>query len=532
MAATMVAFVFLLLPVFYMFYGVSFFKIIGATTFTFLSFVTSRAALNLLATSLEFAVPHAVIAVGLGVLYAWFIARTDIPGKKIFELLPLLGLTIPFVVKAFSWTFLFAPTSGLINVALKLAFGSGAPVFNVFSMLGLILAAASGGIPLAYLITLPAMRSIDFSLEEASKISGNGLLRTLRKVTLPLVMPAVLSAFLLITISGFDNFDYPFIIGQPAGIHVLATEVYFYAAERSPPSYGDAAIISAFYILITLILVGVYIWMTHRSYKYTTVTGKPSARTLYKLGSWKVAGVLVCFAIMAFDFFLPFAAIVFVSLTSLATFAGNHVLIKFNFPQAYITAIHIPLFYQALTDTLEIALSSAVLITIAGTILAYAALRNKTRGARFAEIVSTIPLAFPGIVYAVGLFWMFLILPGANSLFGTIWPLMIALTVVRLPAATRIISANLVQISKELEETSQVVGSSLLRTLRKITLPLITNAIADCFGYNFVDSMRELGAVIMLSSPSALAFTVLITDYYEAEQGSLSTVAAASVMLT
>jgi iron(III) transport system permease protein len=530
---SLVLFVLLLIPVFYLIIGASFFPEIGQPTFTFLQFVTSKNAAVLVSNTLEFSISHAAIAVALAIVYAWLVARTDIPGKRIFELLPLLGLSMPLLVKALAWTFIFDPRVGIANTLLNSLFGTAAPIFNIYSMGGLIFAGAMGAIPIAYLIILPAMKSYDPSLEEASFLVGHRMLKTFTKVTASLILPAIISAFVLLVVSGMDNFDYPFIIGGPANIHVLSTEVYFWAQGRSPPSYGSAGVISILYLLITLVSVGIYLWITRRAYKYVVITGKTSSGSsgIRKLRKWKIPAFIVCSVILLFEFGFPFLAIVFESTTNFFI-VGFSKGLRVNFPLWFVNATNLPLFYQSIYDTIAMALITGIGATAFSFILSYTALKSKVKGARLTEYISNIPLAFPGVVYGIALFWTFLLLPGVNLLYGTVWPLVISVLFIRLPVSTRIISGNMVQISNELEEASHVGGATFVRTFGKILVPLMKNGLINSFIYTFVESMRELGAVIILVTPQTAVFTTLILDYYNDNTLSFGIVAAASVMLT
>jgi len=511
--------------------GISFFPEIGTPTFNFLDYIISLSGQKVMETTLLYSLGHATLAVTMAAIYAWIVARTDLPAKRIFELLPVLALTLPLVVKAFAWTFLLNPASGILNILSETLFGPNAPTFNVNSFPGLLLVSSVGGVPLAYLILLPAMRSIDSSFEEASRLAGHSTLATTLAIDIRLLLPAIGSAFLLAVVGGLNNFDYPYIIGNPAGIHTLSTEVYYYASLRSPPSFGDSGNIGIIYMATTLIGVTLYIWLTRKTYRFAAITGKGARQVPLKLKKLKVVAVFVCVAILFMEFILPFAAILLVA-TSNVYVTGSLTHLNWDLQSNFIKASQIPLFYQSLYTTLEMAIVTAIAGTSIGAILSFVSFKSKTRGARLAEYISALPLTVPNTVYSIALFWMFLLLPGVNKLYGTIFPLVIALIFIRLPQATRIISGNLVQVSNELEEASQVAGSRFSRTFFRISMPLVKNALINSVIYYLVDSLRELGAVIILATPAATAFTVMLLGYYNSNTLAEGVVAAGSVMLT
>jgi iron(III) transport system permease protein len=525
-----ILFALLILPVVVLIIGVSFFPVIGAATFTFASFITSAYARGLVATSLAYAIPSAVFTVVLATVYCWIVARTDIPAKRFFEALPILGLTMPILVKAFAWEFLLNPANGILNLVSRTAFGAFAPVFNVESLAGLIFVTAVGGVPLAYLIIMPAMRSVDSSFEEASRVAGRGPLGTAYAITSRLLLPALGSALLLAIIGGLNTFDYPLILGQPARIQTLSTEVYYWTTTHTPPSYGDGGLVSILYMAITLVAVTLYIWFTRRTYRFATITGGVRRRIPQSLKRWKAVALVVCLSILFLEFMLPFFAIVLVSTTNI--YVTGSLAFNWNFPSSYILASQVPFFYQSLVATMEIGIAAAVGATAIGAVISYATLRSKTKSARLVEYVTSVPLTVPSIVYGIALFWMFLIVPGFNRLYGTVIPLVISVTFVRLPFASRIISANLVQVSNDLEEASQVIGARFSRTFFRISLPLIRQALISSFVFVLVDSLRELGAVIILVTPSAFAYTVLLLTYYHVNTLSGNVLAAGSVVLT
>ncbi len=519
----------LILPVIALVVGVSFFPVIGSETFSFASFIGSAYARGLVATSLEYSIGSASLTLLLTIPYCWIVAKTDLPAKRVFEALPILGLTLPIIVKAFAWEFLLNPANGIINTVFR-ALGATGPIFNVETMAGLIFVTGLGGVPLAYLIIMPALRSIDSSFEESSRVAGRGPLDTAFLITGRLLLPAVGSAFLLAIIGGLNTFDYPLILGQPARIQTLATEVYYWADTNTPPSYGNAGLVGILYMAITLVALTLYIWQTRRTYRFAALTGRVAGGISLKLGRWKFAAVLVCLSVLFFEFVLPFLAILLVSTTNIYITASMK--FNWNFPSAYVQASQLPFFYDSLRATLLIGLSAALGATMIGAVISYATLRSANKRARLVEYVTSFPLTVPSVVYGISLFWRFLIFPGFNKLYGTVIPLIISVTFVRLPFASRIISANLVQVSHDLEEASQVVGSRFSRTFLRVTVPLIRQGLINSFVFVLVDSLRELGAVIILVTPSAYAYTALLLTYYHVNTLSGNVLAAGSVFLT
>jgi len=525
-------FMLLLIPVFALLVGLSFFPSLGTTSYSLVGYLTLPSTLSVVESTLEFSIVSAVFTTIFAVFYAWFIARTDVYGKRFLELLPVLGLSVPLLFKAFAWSYLLNPNAGIINVILNHILGRGVLNFDIYSMGGLIFAQSFTNVPLAYLVILPAMKSMDSNLEEASRIAGKGILATFRDVTFPIVRPAVLSAFVLAIIGGVGTLEFPYILGLPGRVHVLATEVLFWTQERVPPAYGTAAEVSVLYALITLVAVTFYIWSTRRAFRFQVVTGRSVSHGVQKLGRMKYLALLICFGIVFFEFVLPFLTLFLMSISNI--YGSQLVNLKFIFPNAYINALEIPGLFSSLQTSIEFGLIAATAATVVGSLLSYAAYKVKGRGARLAEYISALPLAFPGVVYGVALFWTFLLVPGLHLIYGTIWPLVISLVFIRLPFSTRIVSGNMVQVSNELEEASQVSGSGFLRTFTRILLPLTRAGLFNSFVYTFIDSLRELGGVILLATAQSMTFTVLLLHFYNTATlfSDINVVAAASVMFT
>ncbi len=217
-------FLLLLIPVFALLVGLSLFPSLGTTTYSLVGYLTLPSTLSVVESTLEFSIVSAVFTTIFAVNYAWFIARTDVYGKRFLELLPVLGLSVPLLFKAFAWSYLLNPNAGIINVILNHILGRGVLNFDIYSMAGLIFAQSFTNVPLAYLVILPAMKSMDSNLEEASRIAGKGILATFRDVTFPILRPAIFSAFVLAIIGGVGTLEFPYLLGLPGRVHVLATD--------------------------------------------------------------------------------------------------------------------------------------------------------------------------------------------------------------------------------------------------------------------------------------------------------------------
>ncbi len=515
-----------LLPIFYLYYGAYLFGSGG------IDFSVFSKEFTPLVHTLETGLGAAITSTALGSIYAWIVARTDVPAKRLLNAIPLLALTMPLLTKGFGWIFLFSPQIGLVNGALMGLFHLPSAPFDIFGMWGIIFATGIGGTPLAYLIMKPALDSFDPSLEESSRVAGNSPFRTFTRVTLPGILPAVASVFFLLFIDSMSLLDYALILGEPVRYNTLATEVDYWASESIPPHFGYAATIGVEYIAITLILVTIYVWFTRKSFSYAVIGGKGSRDTVNKLRRWKIPAFLVCITIFTFAFVLPFAMLLFMSFTRSYSFIHGTVIATYWLGN-WTKALSMPLLWQSFYTSIFFAVAAGILSTVVAIFLSYGFLKSRVRGARYLEYISYMPFVIPGIVYGLALFWTFLFLPGVSDLlYGTIWPMVIAVTFVYLPKSVRMISANMVQISNELEESPRVSGLGWWRSFWRVVLPLIKGGIVNSFLYTFIDSIRELGAVILLTTSSTIVLDVLLLELWTTQASSLGVVSAASVIVT
>jgi len=516
-----------LLPIFYLYYGAYIFGHGTIDVGVFSQEITP------LINTIETGIGGALIATSLGSIYAWIVSRTDVPGKRLLNAIPLLALTMPLLTKGFGWIFLFSPQIGLVNGVLVSLFHLSSPPFNIFGAGGIIFATGVGGMPLAYLIMKPALDSFDPSLEESSRVVGNSPVRTFLRVTLPGILPALASVFFLLFIDGMSLLDYALILGEPVRYNTLATEVDYFASEAIPPHYGYAATLSLEYIAMTLILVTIYVWLTRKSFTFAVISGKASRETVNKLRKWRIPAFIVCFGIFTFSFILPFVTLLFISFTKSFTFLAGGQLIATYWLGNWTQALSLPLLWQSFETSILFAVAAGVLSTVIALFLSYAFLKSRMRGARYLEYISYMPFVIPGIVYGLALFWTFLFFPGvSNVLYGTIWPMVIAVTFIYLPKSVRMISGNMVQISNELEESPRVCGVGWWRTLWRVVIPLVKGGMVNSFLYTFVDSIRELGAVILLTTSSTIVLDVLLLNLWTTQAAALGEVSAASVLVT
>lgn len=464
-------------------------------------------------------------------LYAWLVNRTDVPGKRFLSLLPFLGLAMPGEVRAIGFVFLLAPRVGMINLAFDNLLHVSFPLFNIYSGWGLVLLHTVGGFPFYYLMFTVLIRGIDTSLEDASLVSGASVFTTIRRVTVPLLVPGMIPAVIASSLVGFSNFDYPFILGQArsAGVNTLATSVFNAVAEDTPPSFSTATALSLIYLMITLVSLVIYVLVLKKGYRYVSNRGT-TIPTTYSLGIGRYLGLLYCLIVLVVTIFLAMFIIAYVSFLPFYSFDPS-TLARFTLSNYTALFTSFPLFWGAFQTSIILAMVTGIAASFVATFIAYAVIKGGL-GVKIFEYFNFLPIAIPGVVYGLALLWTFLYIPVLSRyLYGTNWPLIIALVLAWTPFSVRIIAPSLLQIHDEVEESALLTGAKWTRFYRTVLLPMLKLAFLTSFFYVFLDSFRELGIVILLTTPTSYTLTTFIADLFTSSATQLPVAAATGVIM-
>ena len=443
----------------------------------------------------------------IGVLLAWAVSRTDVPGKALIQATASLSYLSPPFLTAIAFVYLFSPNAGLINVFMRDVAGLPWLTFNIFSMTGLVLVTVLHTFPFVYLLASSALTSVDASYEEAAQILGASKLRTAISVTAPLVAPAILSGTLLAFVNAIALFGSQAIIGLPGRIVTLPTRIY--ALFDYPPEYGLASALSLVFIVITV--VALYMqraFLARRS--FVTVAGKGARPQLMSLGRarWLLFGLAVLAFLIAIV--APYATLIAVSLSKSwgldfwkgLTLSNYHfILVEYNVTQ------------RAIGNSLMLAVIAATLAVLLGAVIGWIDLRTRVPGRKLLDYAALIPLGLPGIVVAVALIQFWLKMPLA--LYGTLAILLLAYVGRYIPLGVRAANTSLRQIDPSLEESAQILGSSWLTTMREITLPLMRPGLFAGWLLVFVPVIQELSASILLFTSHSITLAVAVYNLYE-----------------
>src|SRR6266508_827974 len=478
------------------------------------AYSASSQAGRMMLNSLEFAVGSGALALAIGTLLAYVQVRTDAPLKGLFFAASLVPLIIPGILYAAAWIFLADPRIGLINVVLfEPILGHG--LFNTFSMWGMIWVQGLHLAPIAFLLMGAAFRSMDPSLEEAALMAGAPRHLLLRRITMPLVRPAIVSAILLMFVQSLESFEVPGLLGLQNGIYVFTSRIYF-VLRQFPIDYGAAGAYALGLLAFAVVGVAASGWLSGKAFR-------PRPMELGRARPLVGALVVLFFAVAVV---LPVAVLVYASLLRFYSAPSLDSLRTMSLAH-YRSVLHTPLAITALRNPVVLGVGAATVVMFLTAVCSWVVVRTRAMGRRLLDVVAFTPLVVPGLV--LGLALSFVYLRTALPIYGTLWILLIAYATRYLPYGMRYASAAMSQTSGELEESAHVCGASWWQTFRRVLLPLASSGILAGWVYILVVSFRELSSSILLYSPGKEVLSILIWEQFE--NGQFTTLAAIGVCM-
>ena len=472
-------------------------------------------------------VARLIPAIIIAVIFAWLIARTDMPGANAIEFFCWMAYFIPDFPLTLAWILLLDPNYGLLNtLALQSPFVHAAP-FNPYSFWGIVwVHTSSGGIWFKVILLTPVFRRLGAALEEAARVAGANTTTVLRRVTVPLLSPMILAVAVLSFIRGLQSFNTELLLGTPAGIYVYSTRIYDYI-HREPASYGEATALGSVFIITLGVLLFFY-WRYLRSKRrFTVVTGQSYSTTRVRLGRWRYIALAACVSYIAMMSLLPLIFLI------IGSFMRRYGFFHINSP---FTLAHWkdlfsdPIFFLALKNSLLIATITACAGIALYSIAAYVLVSRRAVMAPVLEGLCWLPHILPGILLGLGILWLFLATPLRFVFYGTIWGIALALMVSDSPVTTQAFRAGYLQLGADLEEAARVAGASWGYTYRRILLPLLA-PIAGAVGLmNFGGALTSISTPVLLYSHESRPLAILMLEY--SVTGELERGAALGLLIT
>ena len=463
-----------------------------------------------------------LIAVIVGGLLGWLVTRTDLPWKKTVRALVMASFVTPPFLGAFAWTLLAGPNAGALNKLFRAVTGDNESLFNIFTMTGLIFVMALYSFPYVFSMIANVCELISSDLEDAAVILGANKLKTAWTITLPLALPALLSGFIIAFLHSLSLFGAPAILGLPAGIHTITTQIW--TLFQYPPRLELAAAFSVPLLLATMVLIGLQKRILGRR-GFSTVGGRGGQKRLVKLGWGRVPVFILVLAILSCSVFLPYWILLkaaFSRAWAMPLDWGNFTVENFSYVLFQYSDTQ-----RAILNTFKLGILTATTGTLLAMLIAYITNRNILRGARYLSFFALAPLVILGIVFAVGLFIVYTQQPVV--LYGTVWILFIAFLTKEMPIGFSQAESTFKSIHVELEDASRILGANRLVSLKDVTAPLARPGLIAAWCFIFIGVIRELSAAILLFAPSSKVISVVIFDLKE--EGQVGAISVLGILL-
>jgi iron(III) transport system permease protein len=473
--------------------------------------------------SFVFAFGASLLSFVVGTSLAYITIRTNVPFKPLLIAAALIPLIIPGLLYTISWIMLSSENVGFINQISNAVIGR--PILNVFSMAGMIWVEGTDTAPLVFLFMAAAFRGMDPSLEESALVSGASRWTMLRRVTLPLVRPAITGAMLIIAVRALESFEVPALLGLPARIYVFTSRIFF---ELRNFNLGAAGALSINLLLISV--AGVYLVNRFRGSdrEFATVTGKGFRPQTIDLGRWRWPIATMVLGWFLLTAVLPFLVLLYTSFLPYYQRFSFEAFSSFSWDN-YISVFTNDIFTDAVVNSLVLSISSATGIMVIVGIAAWLVVRSRSRTIQIVDHLTFLPLVVPGLVMGVALSFVYLRNPLPWQIYGTLWILFIAYTTRFMPYGMRYAVPSITQISSELEEAAAVSGATWWKVNRRILFPLMIPGLLAGWIYIVVVSIRELSSSILLYSPGNEVLSIVIWLFNE--KGELTSVSAIGVVL-
>jgi iron(III) transport system permease protein len=457
-----------------------------------------------------------------GVPLAWAVSRTDMPAKAFIRLMVFGAFIIPPYLGAIGWILLAGPNSGWLNKVWIALTGAEHGIFNVYSMPGLIVVIAVTSFPYLFVFVASALDLVSTEMEDAANILGAGTLRTTFRVTLPLVLPAIVGGLIISFLEAIALFGAPALIALPARFHVVSTQLWQFF--EFPVRVEQAAAYAMPLLLITIFMFWLQRALLGRR-GYTTVSGKGGERRITRLGPWRWVMFGYALFVCALAVFLPMLVLLQAafarawgrgfSLDNLTL--QNFRYILFDQTQAQ-NAIINTFVYSGVTAFAAIGLSLAI---------AYVVARRLVPWSNVLAFLCMAPFVIPGIVLAIGFYAAYA--PPPLALYGSATILILAYTTRFLPIAYTSNAAGLRSINPEMEEAVRILGGGRLMAIRKVLAPLLKRSLAGAWILVFIPATRELSSAIFLVGPNTRVISVMLFDL--SEEGNFEVLSALGMIL-
>jgi iron(III) transport system permease protein len=473
--------------------------------------------------SLVISIGATLLALLIGSALAWMVIRTDMPGRNIINTLATVPYIMPSWTIAQAWTVMFKNrTTGGTQGLFEYLLGQGPPDWLAYGPVPIIISSALHYYTFFFLFTAAALMSIDSSLEEAGELMGANRWRILRKITFPLVIPALLSGFIMTFSKVMGTFGGPNVLGIPVGYYTISTMI---RADMKLSNYADGFVLAITLILFAMTTVYINQRVVGTRKSYETIGGRGFVANRTKLRNWRF--VLTAIVII-FQITVAFLPLFLLTLSTFMLNDGDYSLSNFSLAHwigesnpdinhGMPGVLRNPAIYQAAWNTIMLSLCTAFFVAVLGVILGYAIVKGRgTRLGKLVEQISFIPYVIPGIAFGAVYISMFAQPVGPiPALYGTFALLVIVSVSKHIPYSARTGVSAMLQVGRELEEAAEVTGANTWERFKRIIFPLTSPGFVSGFLMTFITTMRELSLIILLVTPATQVLSSMTIRYNE-----------------
>lgn len=489
-------------------------------------------------SALKNTVVTATCAMILGVIFAfplaWLVGRTNLYGKKFFRTLFVTTYMVPPYVGAMAWLRLLNPSVGTLNVFLKDLFHLAENPFNIYTVGGLVWVLTSFYYPYAFITISRAMEKMDPSLEEASKISGASPIKTLATITLPMMMPSIVAAALLVFVSAGSCYGIPSIIGAPGQVHTVTTRIIDFVSIGNQEGLTDATTLAVFLMVIANVILYVSNFVVGKK-QYITVSGKSTRPNIVDLGRWRIPITLAVVIFSTIVILIPFISVATTSLTVnlgkplIAFEDGQMITSNFTWKFWNRIATRDSILNSATHSLLYAALSATIGIAIS-CVMAYLLQRTTVKGKSIPDFLITLGSGTPSVVIALGLIMTMSGRFGIN-IYNTMWIMIVAYLIKYLLMGMRTVVSAMSQIHPSLEEASLISGAGWLRSFKDVTIPLIAPSVVAGWFLIFMPCFYELTMSTLLYSTYTKTLGIELFTYQTFHSQQTAAALATAILL-
>lgn len=522
----LILFVIVFVPVVMIFY-VTFFEG-GKFDFSlFKKVILDKENVGAMWNTIKVAIGTTIIGTIMGLFFAWLVGRSDIPTKGFMKALFNIPYMFPPFFGAMAWDLMLNGRSGYINKWFMSTFKVSAPLFNINSIGGIVFVECCYYFPFVYMQVVNSLERMDSTLEESARIAGASQWYVIRKITLPLVKPAISAGFLLILTSSLAHFGVPSMLGFSQNIYTLPTRIYqlFYRATGSFQGIREGSALSILLISVVVLALILQKYVL-KAGSYDIIKGKSTRPMLIKLRGVKVPLLIISYVCLFIIVALPLGMIIIVGF--LKAYGLPITLANMTFNNYKNILFNNTMVMDSIKNSTFLAFSAGIICMLLGVMVAYVIVKIKPKGSLILELLSLLPYAIPGIVMAIGVILVWSGRFGVN-LYNTIWIILVAYLARYLSFSMKSASASLQQVHPSLEEAARSCGASHFDSLKDVTIPLIRPSMISGFFLIFLPAMRELTTSVLLYGPYSRTLGVAI---YSLRNDGYITLASALAALT